>query len=128
MVESHLDVGGAVVFWSRAEWSDRYRLKSGLELLSLDEFMPEPRQPSAALREALENTLGEPRVLVRPLASKDGFAIVREQRGLTTPTSKAQGRAKSGRIGGKATLKKHGRSFFAKIGRKGGKARKTTPR
>ena len=26
MVENLLDVGGAVVFWSLAEWSDRLRL------------------------------------------------------------------------------------------------------
>lgn len=83
MVETNLDVGGAVAFWSLAEWSDRYRLKSGFELLNLDAFTPEPRQPSAALREALEHVLGEPRVLVRPLASKDGFAVVREERGLS---------------------------------------------
>jgi hypothetical protein len=83
MVENHLDIGGGVVFWSLAEWSDRFRLRSGLELLGLEAFMPDPRQPPAALREALEDVFGEPRVLVRPLASKDGFAVVREERGLS---------------------------------------------
>ena len=28
MVESHLDVGGAVTFWSLADWSDRARLQA----------------------------------------------------------------------------------------------------
>lgn len=82
MVESHLDVGGAVTFWSLAEWSDRRRLADEFHLINLAGFVPDPRPPAAALREALEGALGEPRVLVRPLASKDGFAVVREDRGL----------------------------------------------
>jgi hypothetical protein len=32
----------------------------------------------------LEHALGEPRILVRPLATKDGFAVVREDRGPAT--------------------------------------------
>lgn len=82
MVESHLDVGGAVVFWSLAEWSDRDRLAALFSPLGLEALVPEPRPAPACLRAALEEVLGGPRVLVRPLASKDGFAVVREDRGL----------------------------------------------
>jgi hypothetical protein len=82
MVESHFDVGGAVVFWSLAEWSDRDRLAALFAPLGLESLVPEPRPAPACLRAALEEVLGGPRVLVRPLASKDGFAVVREDRGL----------------------------------------------
>jgi hypothetical protein len=84
MVESRLDIGGAVTFWSLAEWSDRRRLTNEFHLINLAEFVPDPRPPAAALREALEDALGEPRVLVRPLATRDGFAVVREERGPAT--------------------------------------------
>src|SRR6478735_583196 len=81
MVESHYDVGGAVAFWTLAEWSDRDRLRQAFLALGLESFVPEPRPASAALRDALDQVLGGPRVLVRPLAAKDGFAVVSEDRG-----------------------------------------------
>jgi hypothetical protein len=81
MPESHLDVGGAVVFWSLSEWTDRDRLKSGFTPLGLAALVPDPRPLTACLRDALEEVLGGPRVLVRPLARRDGFAVVTEQRG-----------------------------------------------
>ncbi|HVK08996.1 MAG TPA: hypothetical protein VM597_09495 [Gemmataceae bacterium] len=82
MVESRLDVGGGVVFWSLADWTDRPRLAAAFRALGLGSFVPEPRPPSAALKDALESVLGGPRVLVRPLATRDGFAVVTEDRGL----------------------------------------------
>jgi hypothetical protein len=82
MVENRLDVGGAVVFWSLAEWSHRDRLVEHFAPLGLEHFVPEPRPAPACLRAALEDNLGGPRVLIRPLASRDGFAVVREDRGL----------------------------------------------
>jgi hypothetical protein len=81
MIDRHLDVGGAVVFWSLADWSSRERLHAGLAPLGLGHCAPDPRPASAALRDALDAVLGGPRVLVRPLARRDGFAVVREQRG-----------------------------------------------
>jgi hypothetical protein len=81
MIESHLDVGGAVAFWTLAEWSDRDRLRREFHSLGLASYVPDPRPASAALRDALDQVLGGPRVLVRPLAAKDGFAVVREDRG-----------------------------------------------
>ena len=82
MVESQLDVGGAVTFWSLADWSDRPRLQAAFARAGLDGFVPDPRPAPACLKDALEDVLGGPRVLVRPLASRDGFAVVREDRGV----------------------------------------------
>ena len=82
MVESHLDVGGAVVFWSLAEWSDRGRLSALFAPLGLEALVPDPRPAPACLRAALDEVFAGPRVLVRPLASRDGFAVVSEDRGL----------------------------------------------
>lgn len=81
MVENHLDIGGAVVFWSLAEATDRDKLRTGFARLGLADFVPDDRVPSAVLRDALEDTLGGPRTLVRPLSSRDGFAVVCEDRG-----------------------------------------------
>ena len=86
MVESHLDVGGAVTFWSLADANDRTRLHRGFSLLGLEGFVPDPRPAPAALRDALEAVLGGARTLVRPLATRDGFAVVREDRGTDTNT------------------------------------------
>jgi hypothetical protein len=81
MVESTIEIGGAVVFWSLSEWTRRDRLQDGFEAAGLAAFVPEPRLPAAALRDALEEVLGGPRMLVRPLQSRDGFTVVREDRG-----------------------------------------------
>jgi hypothetical protein len=81
MVEGNLDIGGAVVFWSLADGTDRWQLRSGFAPLGLESFVPDPRPASAVLKEALEEVLGGPRVLVRPLAARDGFAVVTEDRG-----------------------------------------------
>src|SRR5437763_1609167 len=81
MVAGRLDVGGAVVFWSVADTTDRRRLVNALLPLGLESYAPLPRPAPAAPRDALEQTLGGPRVLVRPLAGRDGFAVVREDRG-----------------------------------------------
>jgi hypothetical protein len=81
MIESQLEVGGAVTFWSLADWSDRSRLQTALTELGYDAFVPEQRAEATVLKDALEEVLGGPRILVRPLASRDGFAVVREERG-----------------------------------------------
>jgi len=83
MVESRLDVGGAVTFWSLADWSNRPRLQSAFAAIGLAALVPDPRPAPACLKDALEDVLGGPRVLVRPLAARDGFAVVREDRGVS---------------------------------------------
>jgi len=81
MVERDLAAGGAVTFWSLAEATDRPRLDRGFAALGLQSFVPDPRPAPACLRDALEDVLGGARVLVRPLATRDGFAVVNEDRG-----------------------------------------------
>ena len=81
MIEGRLDVGGAVVFWTFADGTDRFKLWDGFQPLGLESFVPEPRPASAVLKDSLQETLGGPRVLVRPLATRDGFAVVQEDRG-----------------------------------------------
>jgi len=80
MVNNRLNVG-AVVFWSIAEWTDRTRLASALQALDLESLIPDPRPAPAALRAALDEVFRGPRVLIRPLATKDGFTVVHEERG-----------------------------------------------
>ena len=81
MIESTFDIGGAVVFWTAAEFTDRVRLDAGFRALGLDKFVPEPRPEAGILRDALEDVFGGSRILVRPLAHRDGFAVVQEDRG-----------------------------------------------
>jgi hypothetical protein len=73
--------GGAVIFWTLAEWSSRDRLQEGFAAVGLDKFVPEPRPPAPALKAALEEVLGGPRMLLRPLARRDGFTVILEDRG-----------------------------------------------
>jgi hypothetical protein len=82
MVRSDLDVGGAVVFWALADWTSRQRLEAEFGGLGLGALVPDPRPAPACLRAALDEAFAGPRVLVRPLASRDGFAVVKEDRGL----------------------------------------------
>ena len=81
MIETAMEIGGAVVFWTAAECTQRDRLQASFDALGLGSFVPDPRPDSAVLRQALEDVCGGPRMLVRPLADRDGFAVVREDRG-----------------------------------------------
>ncbi|MEZ6139191.1 MAG: DUF6744 family protein [Zavarzinella sp.] len=81
MIENHLDIGGGVVFWMLTDDTRRERLQDGLARLGLEKFLPEARPDTSILRDALDEQLGGSRVLIRPLAHKDGFAVVREDRG-----------------------------------------------
>jgi hypothetical protein len=82
MVRSDLDVGGAVAFWALADWTNRQRLENEFGGLGLADLVPDPRPAPACLRAALDDVFAGPRVLVRPLATRDGFAVVKEDRGL----------------------------------------------
>jgi hypothetical protein len=84
MVESDLDVGGAIVFWNLAEWTNRNQLATQFAAIGLEALVPDPRPAPAALRSALEDVFAGPRMLIRPLASRDGFVVVREDRGLAS--------------------------------------------
>jgi hypothetical protein len=81
MIENHLDIGGAVVFWTPSDATDRIKLRTAFAALHLESFVPEPRPAASVLKDALEETLGGSRVLIRPLSDRDGFTVVREDRG-----------------------------------------------
>src|SRR5262249_4002937 len=81
--QDHLRLGGAVVYWTLSEFTFRYRLADGLGDAGFGDLAPVARPATAALKAALEQTLGSSRVLIRPLQSRDGFAVVEEQRGQT---------------------------------------------
>jgi hypothetical protein len=81
MFESTLSVGGGVVFWSLSVWSSRDSLHNALAPLGLGGSTPNPREPSACLREALSEVFSGSRLLIRPLSKRDGFVVVKEERG-----------------------------------------------
>lgn len=83
MTSNHFRLGGAVVYWTLSEFSFRDRLADGLGDAGFGDLAPDPRPATAALKAALEQTLSGSRVLIRPLQSRDGFAVVEEQRGQT---------------------------------------------
>jgi hypothetical protein len=83
MTPNHLRLGGAVVYWTLSEFTFRDRLADGLGDAGFGDLAPDARPATAALKAALEQTLGGSRVLIRPLQSRDGFAVVEEQRGQT---------------------------------------------
>jgi hypothetical protein len=73
--------GGVLAFWSLAEFSDRETVLQGWGAADLAAFVPEPLPPVTALRDALAAVAAGPRTLVRPLARRTGWAVVREDRG-----------------------------------------------
>jgi hypothetical protein len=72
---------GCVTFWSLSEWTDIARLKEGWGALGLGGYVPDQRAPVACLEDALAETFGGSQVLIRSLSAKNGFVVVREQRG-----------------------------------------------
>lgn len=73
--------GGFLAFWSLAEFSDRETVLQGFGAADLAAFVPEPLPPVTVLRDALAAVAAGPRTLVRPLARRTGWAVVREDRG-----------------------------------------------
>ena len=81
MTPNHLRLGGAVVYWTLSEFTLRERLADGLGDAGFGDLAPDRRPATAALKAALDQTLGGSRILIRPLQSRDGFAVVEERRG-----------------------------------------------
>jgi hypothetical protein len=73
--------GGLVVFWTLAEFTDRNRLMAGWTRAGFNHAVPEQRANVSVLKDALNETFAGSRFLVRPLATRNGFAVVREDRG-----------------------------------------------
>jgi hypothetical protein len=82
MVVAKMAAGtGRVTYWTLSNWFDGERLKNGWSNLGLDDLVPEPRKPVTCLKDALEEVFGSRNVLIRPLAARTGFTVVRETRG-----------------------------------------------
>jgi hypothetical protein len=77
-----IKIGGAVTYWSLGLWTELEKLKADFTTLGLEGFIPEPRTPSACLKDALDSCYPLTSQLIRPLKSKDGFVVVEETRGL----------------------------------------------
>lgn len=76
-----LKVGGGVVFWRLAAFTSQPKLKELLEEIGFGSLSPDRRQMTACLRDAMESSVATTRALIRPLAKKDGFALIEEKRG-----------------------------------------------
>lgn len=72
-------IDGAVVFWRTGE-SILARL-ADLGDIDLGAFIPKPRTPGAALKDALTDLYANKTMMVRPLDKLDGYAVVDESRG-----------------------------------------------
>jgi hypothetical protein len=81
MTQNGMRVGAAMTFWSLAEFTDRDMLSHSWGREGFSEFVPEPRQPNAALYDALHSIFKGPQVLIRPLKKREGWCVVTEQRG-----------------------------------------------
>lgn len=79
-------VGGIITYWSLADQSDHGELVRILTARNLERFAPEPVTGSAALRQAMQQVLGNSQMLIRQLQSRQGFTAVRESRGLNSNT------------------------------------------
>jgi len=81
IINESLRVGGAIVLWNLSEFSDQEDLEKGLTDIGLKKFAPARRPPVAALREAMQEIVGGPRILVRPLEDNNGWCALEEKRG-----------------------------------------------
>jgi hypothetical protein len=81
MTPHQLRLGGAIAYWCLTEFTLRERLADGLGDAGFGDLAPDPRPATAALKAALDQSLGGSRILIRPLQSRDGFAVVEERRG-----------------------------------------------
>lgn len=81
MIANGIRVGGALTFWSLAEHTSRDLLEFHWQAEGFREFVPEARVPLSAMRDALEDVFGGPNILVRPLSGRDGWTVVKEERG-----------------------------------------------
>jgi hypothetical protein len=81
MVTMKMDHTGLVLFWSLAEFSSRERLLAEWSRAGFNHLVPERRPNVSVLKDALSEVFVGSRFLVRPLSTRTGFAVVREDRG-----------------------------------------------
>src|SRR5262249_35569692 len=77
MTPGKIPILGGVIFWSIGEWSQRSVIKAGFENLGLEKFVPEPRAPAVALKDALESVFSDRNCDVVRLKNSDAFEVVR---------------------------------------------------
>jgi hypothetical protein len=83
-MSSNLRVDGAVVFWTLGGWTAREAIEAGWSALpapwggTWGELTPPARTNEACLRDAM--SILWPKQLIRPLAKRDGFAVLEETR------------------------------------------------
>jgi len=81
MVDVDARPDGSVIYWSLAPYFDRQRLLTAWRPMELEGDVPEQRPAVACLRDALQDVFAGAKVLIRPLAAKNGFSVVNENRG-----------------------------------------------
>lgn len=81
MVRGNLNAGGAVIFWTLCERFNLARLRASWDAAGFGDKVPDPRPKVAVLKDALQEILGGPKTLVRPLKSRTGWTVVTEERG-----------------------------------------------
>jgi len=78
---TNISVSGVVTYW-RLSWTDRNRLEQALTAIGLPELLPDQRQPTTILRNAMQQLYGGNGHLIRPLADGDGWEVVDERKGV----------------------------------------------
>lgn len=79
-----LRIDGAITYWQTGEYIALDSLKHGLEQLGLEKFVPGPRTPAAALKDALCEHFPGSNHRVERLKEADGFEVVEVTRGSTS--------------------------------------------
>lgn len=81
MQEQTLKVDGVLTFWSVGKYTHLETLAEGLTALGYADCVPEPRTPSAALKDALVHCFKGRDYEVKSLKNRDGFEVIRIDRG-----------------------------------------------
>jgi hypothetical protein len=78
--ERETGISGAVIFWTcGAGGSDWEKVFDGWDKLGYGKQAPERTSLGEAVKAALQGFYGGPRVLIRPLGGRGGWAVVREE-------------------------------------------------
>jgi len=80
-VKVDLPVSGAAVYWILSTENDYESCRESLISLGYEDFVPDERTDSAALKAAMSRIFGGTGVLIRSLANDDGFVAKREVKG-----------------------------------------------
>lgn len=79
MNSREVGLDGNITFYSITEWTSRSALMAGLEAIGLGSYVPEPRTPPAAFKDALEEVFAGPGWIVKRLKDTDSFEVVKQE-------------------------------------------------